>query len=92
MNLNNELENAVAEDPGHVKCHRSLLLSLSKKADHRPPVHASLQDLGAADDEKTVEETEETERDQGEQTCLRKGWESFIRVLKHKGFENDFKL
>ena len=70
MNLNNELENAVAKDPGHVKCHRSLLRSLPKETHQRTPVHASLQDLGAADNEEAVEESKEAEGNQGEQKSL----------------------
>ena len=69
-NLEDKLENAVAEDPGHVKCHRSLLCSVSKEADKGALAHASLHDLGAADNEKAVEETKEAERDEGEKKSL----------------------
>ena len=69
-NLKDELENTVAEDTGHVKCHRSLLCSASEEADQRTPVHAPLHHLGAADNEEAVEEAEEAERDQGEQKSL----------------------
>ena len=77
------MENAVAEHPCHVKCHRSLLFSPAKETDQGTPVHPSLQDLGPADNEEAVEETKEAEGDQGEQKCLRKGGNPLIGVLRY---------
>ena len=67
QDLECELKNTVAEDPGHVNPHGSLFLSLSKEADQGGSVHGSLEDLASTEDEEAVEETEEAKGDQGEE-------------------------
>ena len=70
QNLKGKLKNAVAEDAGHINPHGSLFLSISQEAHQRGFVHGSLQDLASTDDEEAVEETEEAERDEGEEDCV----------------------
>ena len=70
QDLEGELKNTVAEDAGHINPHGSLFLSISQEAHQRGFVHGSLQDLASTDDEEAVEETEEAERDQGEEDCV----------------------